>query len=401
MTKIDRLMSADPHTLDTASSRRDTAPATSGAPTASAPSGSDSASRQHGAVSRDNAPIELIILAGFLGSGKTSLLVDLLQSDDRGETGVIVNEAGEIGIDGVIVEDGSQNSVTMLANGCVCCSLRSSLVDTVMSLLDAPRPAGHGPLTRIVLETSGLSRPGPIIASLADPLLRSRGLRISVVSTYDCERGLLNIESFDEAAAQLAAAQRIVLTKVDLIAAETIEDHLSAIRGVNPLAQIVADADRTQAVRQAFTTSPSSDPVDLALQALLSSETRAQAHPRIHVLKGTRRQPAEWEDLSIWLDDLAGLCGDRLLRVKAVFNAIDCDEPILIQSVGTTFGMPRRMTQRTGTDDICVVIARDIDAADINAAFPDAPVLLTTAVASPFSQQDAPSLRHFHRGHHA
>ncbi|OZI50477.1 CobW family GTP-binding protein [Bordetella genomosp. 4] len=394
-------MYADPHAPDSTGSRRDAVPAAGGASPASATSGSDSTSRQHGSLSRDNAPIELIILAGFLGSGKTSLLVDLLQSDDRGETGVIVNEAGEIGIDGVIVEDGSQNSVTMLANGCVCCSLRSSLVDTVMSLLDASRPAGHGPLTRIVLETSGLSRPGPIIASLADPLLSSRGLRISVVSTYDCERGLLNIESFDEAAAQLAAAQRIVLTKIDLIAPETVQEHLSAIRGVNPLAQIVADADRTQAVRQAFTAAPASDPVDLALQALLSSDTRAQAHPRIHVLKGTRRAPAEWEDLSIWLDDLAGLCGDRLLRVKAVFNATDCDEPILIQSVGTTFGMPRRMTQRTDTDDICVVITRDIDAADINAAFPDAPVVLTAAAAFPFSQQEAPPLRHFHRGHHA
>lgn len=327
-------------------------------------------------------PVELIILAGFLGSGKTSLLVDLLQSDDHGETGVIVNEAGEIGIDGVIVEDGSQNSVTMLANGCVCCSLRSSLVDTVVALLDAPRPTGRGPLTRIVLETSGLSRPGPIIASLADPMLSSRGLRVSVVSTYDCARGLLNLESFDEAAAQLAAAQRIVLTKIDLASPASVAQHLAAIRGINPLAQIVAETDRAQAVRQTFATPPAGDPVDLALQALFSSDARTQAHPRIHVLKGARRHAAAWEDLSIWLDDLAGLCGDQLLRVKAVLNATDCEDPILIQSVGTTFGMPRRMTQRADTDDICVVITRDIDATTINTAFPDAPIVLTAAVAA-------------------
>lgn len=327
-------------------------------------------------------PIDLIILAGFLGSGKTSLLVDLLRNDDRGETGVIVNEAGEIGIDGVIVQDGSQNiPVTMLANGCVCCSLRSGLIDTVMGLLDAPRPAGYAPLKRIVLETSGLSRPGPIIASLVDPQLSARGLRVSVVSTYDCERGLLNIESFDEAAAQLAAAQRIVLTKVDLTPAESIAAHLDAIRSVNPLAHIVAESDRKQAVERAFTAAPANDPIDLALQALKASPTRAQAHPRIHVLKGALRNPADWEDISIWLDDLAALCGERLLRLKAVFNARDCDDPILIQSVGTTFGMPRRL-QRPDTDNICIVITRDIDDAEINTAFPDSPVVLTAAAAA-------------------
>lgn len=327
-------------------------------------------------------PIDLIILAGFLGSGKTSLLVDFLQSDDLGETGVIVNEAGEIGIDGVIVEDGSENlPVTMLANGCVCCSLRSGLVDTVMGLLDAPRPTGRAPLKRIVLETSGLSRPGPIIASLADPLLSSRGLRVSVVTTYDCERGLANVESFDEAAAQLAAAQRIVLTKVDLVSPDSISIHLDTIRGINPLAQIVSETDRAQAVSQAFTAPPVSDPVDLALQALFTSNTRSQAHPRIHVLKGALRQAADWDDISIWLDDLAALCGERLLRVKAVFNANDCDDPILIQSVGTTFGMPRRLMQRPDTEDICIVITRDIDAATINTSFPDSPVVLAATTA--------------------
>src|SRR5690606_20399674 len=115
--------------------------------------------------------------------------------------------------------------------------------------------------------------------------------------------------------AQLAAAQRIVLTKIDLIAPDAIAPHLDAIRGINPLAQIVAETDRTEAVRQTFTAAATGDPVELALQALASSASRAQAHPRVHVLKGTRRHMGDWEDFSIWLDDLAGLCGDRLLRV--------------------------------------------------------------------------------------
>lgn len=321
-------------------------------------------------------PVDLIILAGFLGSGKTSLLVDLLRGDDKGETGVIVNEAGEIGIDGVIVADESQAApVTLLANGCVCCSLRSSLVDTVNGLLDAPRP-GLAPLRRIVLETSGLSRPGPIIASLADPMLGSRGLRVSVVSTYDCTTGALNAEAFDEAAAQLAAAQRIVLTKADLVDPDTLAAHAESARALNPLAEIVAQADRGEAVRQAFADGLGGDLVGMAVQGLMPPASRAQAHPRIHVLKGAPRGNPEWEDLSNWLADLAGLCGEQLLRTKLMVRVADCSEPILIQSVGTMFGMPRRMAGRENAEDICVVITRDIGAQEINTAFPEAPVVL-------------------------
>ena len=163
--------------------------------------------------------VELILLSGFLGSGKTTLLLDFLHSGGAADTAVIVNEVGEIGIDGVIVDDGSDGKVPMmmLANGCVCCSLRSSLVFTVAAVLDTVRDPGSEPLRRIVLETSGLSRPGPIIASLADPELSRRGLRVSVLSTYDAERGSLNVETFDEAVAQLAAANRVVFTKVPLL----------------------------------------------------------------------------------------------------------------------------------------------------------------------------------------
>ncbi len=327
--------------------------------------------------------VELIILAGFLGSGKTSLLVDLLQSDKKGETGVIVNEAGEIGIDGVVVEDGSLDaSVTMLANGCVCCSLRSGLVDTVSTLLDAPRPPGYAPITRIVLETSGLSRPGPIIASLTDPELSSRGIRVSVLTVYDCDRGLLNVEAFDEAAAQLAAAQRVVFSKVDLVDQTSLAHHVSIVRGMNPLAQIVVETDRKRSVDLAFSPSTQKDSVDLAIKGLISSG-RSFAHPRINVMKGVIRHDISWDSVSIWLDDLAALCGERLLRVKAVLNVSDCSEPVLVQSVGTTFGMPRRMMQHREVGDICVVITRDIDAMEINAAFPDPPVMLSVLNAEP------------------
>ncbi len=327
-------------------------------------------------------PVDLILLSGFLGSGKTTLLVDFLRQDVAGETGVIINEVGEIGVDGAIVAD-SNVPMLLLANGCVCCSLRSGLVHTVGALLDAPRPRRSAPLQRIILETSGLSRPGPIIASLADPELAARDLRVSVVTTFDCEAGAFRLTQFDEAAAQLTAAQRIVFTKLDRVSPDSIHQHRQAVAGINPLAQVVVEPERAAAVAHAFAPMPAlADPTEPAMQALWAPTAGALRHPRIHVMKGEARPDLAWPDLALWLDDLAGLCGDRLLRFKAIAHVTDCDDPILIQSVGTTFGAPQRLRSYAAGKDVFVVITRDIDADEINAMAGGAPIRLMAQPAS-------------------
>jgi len=396
-------------------------------------SGAASASAaSHAAMlaAREAETVDLIILSGFLGSGKTTLLLQYLNDAGTADTGVIVNEVGEIGVDGVIVADGSDAvPMTLLANGCVCCAMRSSLVDTVVALLDARRPAGYGaagsaalgpgagpaggsalgtgsalgrtlgPLRRIILETSGVSRPGPIIAALADPELAQRRLRLTVISTYDCVTGALQAERFDEACAQLAAAQRIVLTKLDLAGEQDIAHHRAVIAGINPLADIVHEPAREQAARRAFegsasdtapaardaivaqavaalrasgragqagAISPSATPGKGAATQAKAAQAGSIAHPRIHVLTGVLAEGAAWEDLALWLDDLSAYCGERLLRVKAVLRVSDCDDPILIQSVGTTFSAPRRLRAGDVTDNLFVIITRDLDAQALN-----------------------------------
>lgn len=311
--------------------------------------------------------VDLIVLCGFLGSGKTTLLVDFLRQDHLRDTAVIVNEAGEIGIDGVLVNESLEDSgMTLLANGCVCCSLRSNLVDTVVELLDAPRPDGAPPLARIVLETSGISRPGPILASLADEYLAGRGLRVSVVCTFDAELGGLRHEQFDEAAAQLTAAQKIVFTKLDKVDDDVLLKQVAQASLINPLAELIHDRDRSKQVQDAFLFNPEKERhlVDMAVSAM-SARSLSQAHSRLFVMKGVVNSPVDWETLSCWLDDLAGICGERLLRVKALVHVTDCAEPILIQGVGTTYGMPRRMTQHISAPDVIVVITRDISADEI------------------------------------
>lgn len=317
--------------------------------------------------------VDLFLLCGFLGSGKTTLLVDYLRDPASRDTGVIVNEAGEVGVDGAIVANESDNvPMTLMANGCVCCSLRSDLVYTLSALLDAPRPEGAGPLQRVILECSGLSRPGPIIASLADPELAGRGLRLTVVCTDDCARDPHALAGMDEAMAQFGAAHRIVLTKTDLLPAGALEARAVRAAGLNPLAAVIADPDRRRAVKSAF--APSQGVADLAGLAarMLTAGGQGAAHPRIRVMAARAHAGISWTDFSEWLDNLAGLCGERLLRVKAVVRVSDCAEPILIQSVGTTFSAPQRLTRQPDAPDAIIVIARDTDADEIRASAPNA-----------------------------
>lgn len=330
-------------------------------------------------------PVDLIVLCGFLGSGKTTLLVDFLHQDQMHDTAVIINEAGETGIDGMLVAEGENElEMTLLANGCVCCSLRSSLVYTVTELLEAERPEGAPPLRRIVLETSGLSRPGPILASLADPELSKRGLRVSVVTTFDAELGALRQEQFDEAAAQIAAAQRIVFTKIDKVSQQDLDVQVAQAQLLNPLAELLWDADREALVRKSFVSPAADEPnlTDMAVKALTAT-TLSRAHARIHVMRGVAMPEISWDALSCWLDDLAGCCGEKLLRVKALVHVTDCEDPILIQGVGTTYSMPRRMTRLRSAPDVLVVITRDITSEEIVRHLTSATVNLY-ALAAPF-----------------
>ena len=345
-------------------------------------------------------PVDLIILCGFLGSGKTTLLVDFLgQQAGMHDTAVIVNEAGAVGIDGALVtEGGGDVPMTLLANGCVCCSLRSSLIHTVSRLLDAPRPPTAPALARIVIETSGLSRPGPSIASLTDPELARRGLRVSVVSTFDAVLGGLRLHQFEEAAAQLAAAQRIVLTKLDLIEPDALATLMAQATLVNPMARVLGHADRQAQVREAFSHEANETTDRTAVMALMQrAAPLASAHPRLHVMQGTVAPGTCWDELSIWLDNLAGLCGERLLRVKALVHVTDCEDPILIQSVGTTFSIPRRMTQRRGAPDVIVVITRDITPKKLSEDMPGACVRLDPLIAAPTPDLPSVGLPLFHK----
>ncbi|GHD41105.1 GTP-binding protein [Thalassobaculum fulvum] len=303
------------------------------------------------------------ILCGFLGSGKTTLLLDLLGTPEGADTAVLVNDVGAINVDGAVVASSGDTQVAMLSNGCVCCSVGNDLVATVDDLVYGRIDAGLPPFRRMVLECSGLSRPSPIVRSLAD--LGAHDFRVRVLSTFDAGQGTEHAASFEEAAAQLAAAQAIVLTRLDLDGAPDAAASAAAARAVNPLARIVAEPDRPARALAAFdgqglTAAAVADP------AAAVGGLRAMRHPRIGVFLATLPAGCDWGTVAHWIEDLAARCGDRLLRVKGAVAVAGVDGPLLIQGVGTIFGPPMRLRPGTGGEPgRLVIIARDLSRAEL------------------------------------
>jgi G3E family GTPase len=174
------------------------------------------------------------VITGFLGSGKTTLLNRLLRHDGMGDSAVIINEFGEIGLDHLLVQ-AIDGEVAVLASGCVCCTLRSDLEQTLRDLL-IKRDRGEVPaFSRILVETTGLADPAPIVQLLLNNPLVSHFVRLdAVVTTVDAVNGLRQIGEHAEAVKQTALADRLLLTKTDLAAAATIGDLQKRLAALNP-----------------------------------------------------------------------------------------------------------------------------------------------------------------------
>lgn len=309
-----------------------------------------------GLIARGDAP-ELVMLTGALGSGKTSLISEYLALPDTVDTGVIVNDAGEINVDGAIVESGQRDlAVARLSNGCICCSIGNDLKEAVDELLFAREQSGGSKLRRIILETSGLALPGPIIRSIRN--IDCVDFQLRIVSTCDSVSPAASDSVLPQYAAQIAAAQAVVLTKVDLASAEEIEAAREFVSGINPLAGQISDCSRKENARAAF-----NDVAPRAGRVADELEARQSApHPRVTILMAHWEAPVAWETMLDWLEDVAGFCGDRLLRIKGLVTPFGSDQSIIINGVGEAFGAPR-IIERDISREIegLTIILRDME----------------------------------------
>jgi G3E family GTPase len=316
----------------------------------------------------DAGLIPVTLLTGFLGSGKTTVLNRLLRHPDMDATAVIVNEFGEIGLDQVLIERSVAGTV-LLNNGCVCCTVRGDLGATLVELL-MQRLRGEIPeFRRVMIETTGLADPAPILHLLmADPIVAVRYRLGGVVTTVDAVNGADTLDRNLEAVKQAAVADRLLVTKSDLAGSATLAVLKQRITALNPGARMLDVVDGSATPAELFDTglyNPRTKSLDVqnwlraeayeAVQDLGCAPGCAHEHHQYGQAHGThsrhdhgissccivREEPIPWESFSAWLELLSTRRGSDLLRVKGIVNIAERPgRPMVIHGVQQIFHPP-------------------------------------------------------------
>jgi G3E family GTPase len=300
-------------------------------------------------------PLPISVLTGFLGSGKTTFLSRALASPGMADTAVVINEFGAVGLDHLLVEAADQEVLT-LPNGCVCCAVRQDLADTLYRLLRRRADGTITPFSRIVLETSGLAEPSPILYTLSADAFLEASLRVdTVVTTVDMIAGLSTMDRFPEATAQVAGADRLLLTKTDLVVLAPA--LLTRLEALNPAAQTV-DAQGADPAGVLF----GADHAAILPRRQRFFATAVHAHG-IAAFVIVLRQPMTRLQFAIALGGLAREHGEDLLRVKGIVGFADRPGgPAAVHAVQHTMYPPRWLDAWPDDDHTSrlVFIVRDI-----------------------------------------
>lgn len=331
-------------------------------------------SQSHAAADAHRLPVSL--LTGFLGSGKTTVLNHLLRHPASAKTAVIINEFGEIGLDHELVESSSEEMV-LLQSGCLCCTIRGDLIDTLHTLSLRRAKGEIAAFERVVIETTGLADPTPILHTLmTDPMVAERYRLDGVVTTIDAATGQATLDRQTESIKQAAVADRLILTKTDLVDEGEIEALERRIRALNPAAPILRalnGAVEPARLLDAGLYDPNTKSV--AVRRWLNAEAyesrsslhdsdehghrthdddddhtdRDHHHHRDHEHDVNRHddhiraicltldEPLPAEAFRQWFGILLMLKGPDLLRVKAILNLEGNDKPVVLHGVQHIF----------------------------------------------------------------
>ncbi len=294
--------------------------------------------------------IPVTVLTGFLGAGKTTLLNRLLKAPEMAGAAVLINEFGEIGIDHLLVERLDEDTVLLNA-GCLCCTVRGDLVRALRGL--AVRAEGGLPVTRVVIETTGLADPAPILQTLmSDPVVLSAFALDGVVTLVDAVNGAAALDRQVEAVKQAAMADRLVVTKADLAgesATAALEARLAVLNPLAPCRRAVAGDIPAAALLGAGGFSAGGRIPEVAAWLAAEAHHDHDGHHHhdpnrhdaaIHAFGLVFDAPLPWQGVATWLEMLALTRGESILRVKGLLNLEGRERPVAIHGVQHLFHPP-------------------------------------------------------------
>jgi G3E family GTPase len=278
--------------------------------------------RRHKRVRGARLPV--IAVTGFLGSGKTTLIRALLDKPEGAGSAVVVNEYGEIGIDHALLRSSSDTTV-LLGNGCLCCNVRSDLQETLRTLFADRARAAVPSFARVIIETSGLADPGPLLQTFATDRGLGREFHLqALICLIDAATGADNLERMPEARKQLALADRIVVTKSDLAGRAATEHLVAMISALNPAPTSIASNGE---ITPSFV-------LDEPLLARQNFELGRVEHTHgLNSFSLFFDEPLRWPGFEQAMAVLAGLRGPDLLRVKGILTIAECRGPVVVHFV--------------------------------------------------------------------
>lgn len=346
----------------------------------------------------DDSPIQVSLLTGFLGSGKTTLLNKLVKHPDMIETAVLINEFGEIGLDHQLVERVDDNTVLLNA-GCLCCTVQGDLVNTLSDMFIKRVKKQVPYFRRVLIETTGLADPAPIIhMMMTAPVISNRYALDGIITTVDAVNAEGQLNRHPESVKQAAVADRIVITKSDLVEPAALDGLKARLDALNPGAPKVFAVMGEIAPDELFDTGlydPKSKTVDV--QRWLRDEAygdddghgdghgHAHDHGHEHHDHGhehhdhghdvnrhddtisafcvTREEPIDWEAFVAWVRILIGQHGEKLLRIKGILNIAGRERPIAVHGVQHMFHDPAELPEWPDDDrrSRIVFITHDLD----------------------------------------
>jgi G3E family GTPase len=303
---------------------------------------------------QNRAKLPVLLLTGFLGSGKTTLVNALLKDPRLADTAVAINEFGAVPLDQHLIDEGKDRTV-VLANGCLCCNVAGDMEEAVMRIFSRRQTGDLPRFRRLIVEPSGLADPAPIAQAILRNPVMSRHLRLEgIATTVDALFGLSQLERHEESRKQVALADTLVLTKTDLAEPGVLAELTSKLRALNPAASLIEaqnGAVDVAALVPAGFLDPEAASAPRGLGWMAEAVEIDPTHTRsVAALTLIADRPLAWRAVEAWLRDVRIELGDRLLRLKGLIAAAETDGPVVVQGVHHVIHAPTMLERWPDAD---------------------------------------------------